>query len=98
MKTGGDLWGTTQPSLEGRGPPATAETPRRGRVSGIGADSGPSRRAVLALLLATLMQAFDATIVNVALPSIQRTLAIDTAAAGWVVTTYLVAASATMPV
>lgn len=68
-------------------------------VSEIGADPGiPSNRVVLSLLLATLMQAFDATIVNVALPSIQRTLAIDTAAAGWVVTTYLVAASATMPV
>ncbi len=58
----------------------------------------PAARAVLALLLATLMQAFDSTIVNVALPSIQHSLAIDTAAAGWVVTTYLVAASATMPV
>src|ERR1700676_2983013 len=57
-----------------------------------------AHRVELSLLLATLMQAFDATIVNVALPSIQHTLAIDTAAAGWVVTTYLVAASATMPV
>ncbi|HLJ21299.1 MAG TPA: DHA2 family efflux MFS transporter permease subunit, partial [Stellaceae bacterium] len=44
------------------------------------------------------MQAFDATIVNVALPSVERSLGIDTATAGWVVTTYLVAASATMPV
>ncbi|HEV3175508.1 MAG TPA: DHA2 family efflux MFS transporter permease subunit [Stellaceae bacterium] len=68
-------------------------------MSEIGPDpGGPSHRVVLSLLLATLMQAFDATIVNVALPSIQRTLSIDTAAAGWVVTTYLVAASATMPV
>jgi len=68
-------------------------------VSGTaGAPETPSNRVVLSLLLATLMQAFDATIVNVALPSIERTLAIDTAAAGWVVTTYLVAASATMPV
>lgn len=58
----------------------------------------PSLRVVVSLLLATLMQAFDATIVNVALPSIERTLAVDTAAAGWVVTTYLVAASATMPI
>jgi DHA2 family multidrug resistance protein len=64
----------------------------------MGNDPGrPAGRAVLALLLATLMQAFDSTIVNVALPSVQRALAIDTAAAGWVVTTYLVAASATMP-
>lgn len=68
-------------------------------MSGIGAEAErPATRAVLALLLATLMQAFDATIVNVALPSIEHALAIDTAAAGWVVTTYLVAASATMPV
>jgi MFS transporter, DHA2 family, multidrug resistance protein len=68
-------------------------------MSEVGGTAGrPSARAVLALLLATLMQAFDATIVNVALPSIQRSLAIDTAAAGWVVTTYLVAASATMPI
>ena len=68
-------------------------------MSGISADAErPAARAVLALLLATLMQAFDATIVNVALPSIERSLGIDTAVAGWVVTTYLVAASATMPV
>lgn len=60
--------------------------------------SRPAGRAVLALLLATLMQAFDSTIVNVALPSIQHSLSIDTASAGWIVTTYLVAASATMPV
>jgi MFS transporter, DHA2 family, multidrug resistance protein len=68
-------------------------------VSEIRADAArPANRVEFSLLLATLMQAFDATIVNVALPSIQHTLAIDTAAAGWVVTTYLVAASATMPV
>ncbi|HKX08523.1 MAG TPA: DHA2 family efflux MFS transporter permease subunit [Stellaceae bacterium] len=68
-------------------------------MSETGSEPGrPAGRAVLALLLATLMQAFDATIVNVALPSVQRALAIDTAAAGWVVTTYLVATSATMPV
>lgn len=68
-------------------------------MSAIGAQvERPAARAVLALLLATLMQAFDATIVNVALPSIEHSLGIDTAAAGWVVTTYLVAASATMPV
>ncbi len=63
-----------------------------------GVTGRPSARAELALLLATLMQAFDSTIVNVALPSVQRSLAIDTAGAGWVVTTYLVAASATMPI
>jgi MFS transporter, DHA2 family, multidrug resistance protein len=57
-----------------------------------------SLRAELALLLATLMQAFDATIVNVALPKIEGSLAIDAAAGSWIVTTYLVAASATMPV
>ncbi len=68
-------------------------------MSETGAAAGrPAGRAVLALLLATLMQAFDSTIVNVALPSIQHSLAIDTAVAGWIVTTYLVAASATMPI
>jgi len=55
-------------------------------------------RAELALLLATLMQAFDATIVNVALPRIEGSLAIDAAVGSWIVTAYLVAASATMPV
>lgn len=68
-------------------------------MSEIGAEAErPAARAVLALLLATLMQAFDSTSVNVALPSIQHSLGIDTAAAGWIVTTYLVAASAIMPV
>jgi len=66
-------------------------------VTGTEAEA-PAPRAVLALLAATLMQAFDATIVNVALPSIERSFGIDTAAAGWVVTSYLMGASASMPV
>lgn len=55
-------------------------------------------RAEVALLLATVMQALDATTVNVALPQIAGMFRIDAAAASWVITAYLVSAAITMPI
>ena len=55
-------------------------------------------RAEVALLLATVMQAFDATTVNVALPQIARTFGTDAATSSWIVTAYLVSAAIAMPI
>ena len=53
------------------------------------------RLATLALMLATAMQAFDATIVNVALPEIERGFGGGIGLGSWVVTSYLCAAAVT---
>src|SRR6059058_5177531 len=54
--------------------------------------SNPNRWAVLALLgVAQLMVVLDATIVNIALPSAQRTLHFSTDSRQWVVTAYALA-------
>lgn len=56
----------------------------------------PGRRlATLALMLATAMQAFDATIVNVALPELERSFGGGLGLGSWVVTSYLCAAAVT---
>jgi DHA2 family multidrug resistance protein len=57
-------------------------------------DSG-RRIATAALMLATAMQAFDATIVNVALPAVERSLGGGVAFGSWVMTSYLCAAAVT---
>ncbi|MFH0241000.1 MFS transporter [Streptomyces sp. HK10] len=66
-------------------PQAAADTPERGRT--------PRRRpAALAVISAAqLMFLLDATIVNVALPSIQRSLELDGAGLEWVVASYSIA-------
>src|SRR5471030_3433716 len=54
--------------------------------------SEPNRWAVLALLgIAQLMVVLDATIVNIALPSAQRTLHFSTDNRQWVITAYALA-------
>ncbi|MGH7038342.1 MAG: DHA2 family efflux MFS transporter permease subunit [Stellaceae bacterium] len=53
------------------------------------------RLATLALMLATAMQAFDATIVNVALPELERSFGGGLGLGSWVVTSYLCAAAVT---
>jgi EmrB/QacA subfamily drug resistance transporter len=54
--------------------------------------AGPNRWAVLALLgVAQLMVVLDATIVNIALPSAQRSLHFSTDSRQWVVTAYALA-------
>jgi DHA2 family multidrug resistance protein len=57
--------------------------------------SSGHRLATLALMLATAMQAFDATIVNVALPEIERGFGGGIGLGAWVVTSYLCAAAVT---
>jgi DHA2 family multidrug resistance protein len=56
----------------------------------------PGRRvAMLCLMLATALQAFDSTIVNVALPAVERSLGGGIEFGSWVVTSYLCAAAVT---
>lgn len=59
---------------------------------GVDASEEPSRWAVLALLgIAQLMVVLDATIVNIALPSAQRSLHFSTDSRQWVITAYALA-------
>lgn len=53
------------------------------------------RLATFALMLATAMQAFDATIVNVALPQLEKSLGGGIGLGSWVMTSYLCAAAVT---
>jgi DHA2 family multidrug resistance protein len=72
--------------------PATAA---RERLAGeAGALSGPERRqAAIALMIAAAMQAFDATIANVALPQLERGLGGGIDLGAWVMTSYLCASA-----
>ena len=58
-------------------------------------DSGPSRRGIITLcvVVATLMQALDTTIANVALPYMQGSLSATRDQITWVLTSYIVAAA-----
>jgi DHA2 family multidrug resistance protein len=51
----------------------------------------------VSVMLATIMQALDATIANVALPRMQGSLAATQDQMGWVLTSYIVAAAITIP-
>src|SRR5260370_32866632 len=55
------------------------------------------RQATIALLIVTAMQAFDATIVNVALPQLAHSFGSGIALGSWVVTSYLCAAAVVAP-
>jgi MFS transporter, DHA2 family, multidrug resistance protein len=55
------------------------------------------RQAIIALMVATAMQAFDATIVNVALPRLEASFGGNIALGTWVMTSYLCAAAVTAP-
>src|SRR5215469_18696419 len=56
--------------------------------------SGSSRRqATIALITASAMQAFDATIANVALPQLEQSLGGGAALGSWVMTSYLCASA-----
>jgi MFS transporter, DHA2 family, multidrug resistance protein len=52
--------------------------------------------AAAAILIGVLMSALDGSIVNIALPSIARTLQIDSASSIWIINGYQVASAATM--
>src|SRR6266852_385530 len=70
----------------------TTTHPAAGRAAAGGADAGPVRRHLgLALVLiatAQLMVVLDATIVNVALPHVQRALGFSGTGLEWVVNAY----------
>ena len=51
----------------------------------------------LSVMLATIMQALDSTIANVALPHMQGTVSATQDEMGWVLTSYIVAAAITIP-
>jgi hypothetical protein len=51
----------------------------------------------VSVMLATIMQALDTTIANVALPKVQGTLSATQDEMGWVLTSYIVAAAVTIP-
>jgi MFS transporter, DHA2 family, multidrug resistance protein len=51
----------------------------------------------VSVMLATIMQALDTTIANVALPKVQGTLSATQDEMGWVLTSYIVAAAITIP-
>lgn len=63
---------------------ATPERPQRGFVT-------------LSVMLATIMQALDTTIANVALPHMQGAMGVTQDQIGWVLTSYIVAAAICMP-
>src|ERR1700691_126692 len=69
--------------------------PATGRAPGGGVDAGPVRRhlglALAVIATAQLMVVLDATIVNVALPHIQRTLGFSGTGLEWVVNGYTLA-------
>src|SRR3984885_12512452 len=58
----------------------------------------PNRTLItVSVMLATIMQALDSTIANVALPHIQSTLAATQDEGAWVLTSYIVAAAVMFP-
>lgn len=74
---------------------AAIETP--GSAAAAGLTPATRRWATTALMLATAMQAADATIVNVALPRIEHDLGGDIELGSWVMTSYLCAAAMVVP-
>src|SRR5260370_34291902 len=81
--------------MPGQGHPVSTTQPAAVRAAGGGAVAGPVRRHLgLALVLiatAQLMVVRDATIVNVALPHIQRALGFSGSGLEWVVNAYALA-------
>jgi DHA2 family multidrug resistance protein len=58
----------------------------------------PNRGVItLSVMLATIMQALDSTIANVALPHIQSSMSATQDEAAWVLTSYIVAAAVMFP-
>src|SRR5581483_3505314 len=75
------------------------------RVESAAAKSAPQTQGrvrfhgliTFSVMLATIMQALDTTIANVALPRMQGTLSATQDEMGWVLTSYIVAAAITIP-
>ncbi|MEC5397322.1 DHA2 family efflux MFS transporter permease subunit [Uliginosibacterium sp. H1] len=62
-----------------------------------GVDAGHRSMITLAVMLATIMQALDTTIANVALPHMQGAMGATQDQISWVLTSYIVAAAICMP-
>jgi DHA2 family multidrug resistance protein len=62
-----------------------------------GLSASARRQATIALMIATAMQAFDLTIVNVALPRLEASFGGSIELGSWVMTSYLCAAAVTAP-
>ena len=67
---------------------SATETPKRETHPGL---------VAISVMLATIMQALDTTIANVALPHMQGSLAATQDQISWVLTSYIVAAAIAMP-
>ncbi len=74
----------TEPSVMPPAEPEWVPVPNRGLIT-------------ISVMLATIMQALDTTIANVALPRVQGTLSATQDEMGWVLTSYIVAAAITIP-
>jgi DHA2 family multidrug resistance protein len=74
----------TEPSVMPPAEPHWVPVPNKGLIT-------------ISVMLATIMQALDTTIANVALPRVQGTLSATQDEMGWVLTSYIVAAAITIP-
>jgi MFS transporter, DHA2 family, multidrug resistance protein len=74
----------TEPSVMPPAEPTWVPVPNKGLIT-------------VSVMLATIMQALDTTIANVALPRVQGTLSATQDEMGWVLTSYIVAAAITIP-
>ncbi len=70
-----------------------AEAPALVAVGPGGLSQSGRRQATIALMIATALQAFDATIANVALPQLERSLGGGIDLGSWVMTSYLCASA-----
>lgn len=84
------------PALTGANPPATPGPP----VDGGTGEEPVAHRGMIALsvMVATILQALDMTIANVALPTMQGELSATQDQISWVLTSYIVATAIFMPV
>src|SRR5690348_1711619 len=74
-------------------------SPRSSEIAMLSGASAPSRALVtVSIMLATIMQALDTTIANVALPYMQGSLSAAQDQITWVLTSYIVAAAIMTPV
>jgi MFS transporter, DHA2 family, multidrug resistance protein len=74
----------TQPTVMPAAGPNWVPVPNKGLIT-------------VSVMLATIMQALDTTIANVALPRVQGTLSATQDEMGWVLTSYIVASAITIP-
>src|ERR1700724_1428850 len=82
-------------ALPGR---AVRRRPARGVMAADGKGEGVNRAAItVCVILATLMQALDTTIANVALPYMQGSVSASQDQIAWVLTSYIVAAAIMTP-